>query len=1166
MADEYRRMRQLTGTPAEWAASSLVIGDAEIAVERLGNRSKIKLGNGTSVFAQLPYLDVGDSGAGNIAPNTLPKSNGNGSFVNSLVVDDGTTVVTNGDAIINGDLVVDSTSTFTGLVTANNLVSTTKPLGTDNTSVATTAFVHDAVDGLLSDAALTFVAKAGDTMSGPLAISAGGLLVNGNSQFINTVEGPTAAPGTSNQQLATTAFVQEAMGGGGDVYVKRAGDTMVGPLVINHALGLESTSVSCISFVVTGLGTAPTAPPGTDDESLATTAFVMAAVAAGGGGGGVPEAPIDGRLYGRKDAFWTEILGDAGGGPYVIRAGDTMTGKLAITNTSGDLLSLTTTAVRGSGNNTIRFRDPTGNKGHIGFAFSNDDMFVINQLAGRNLVLGTGNLQTFVIEGTNHYVGIGTLTPTSRLTVNDGFISVNRFANPSMVSLRTAGGLNGAPAITGANVTVGYVGASGFDGTVYREVASIGMSTVSATSGTSAEGRMVFNTVPSGSLVPVERMRISGNGIVSVGTTSTDPLGRSIPAGLRVGPGSPNSYTSLEINAGAGAGAYPLLCMGTNGSQHFELATGPTVGGVTFSALGATSNIIFLNNGGQNRLQITPEGNVGIGTNSPNEKLEVAGGIYASGGVFVDQELSVTGEAFVGRLAVDDSATVGGTLTVASTAEITGMLTTRSGITLSNDASVYGVAATVDAPRGSGFRGILSNEEYAYQGVNLPHYGIQYAVTNESGGNIVGTFSAYYGLRFNSLGVERMRINQLGNVGIGTITPSVKLDISGDAPSITARVRNNSVGLSNYAELLLETSNSFNGIGRASIKGASANDGNSDTVMIFATTSGTNPVATEKMRLDQFGNLGIGISQPVRPLHVAGTIMSNSATSAGIEFSTPAAFWSIYTPNAGNALIFKDLQFATEVGRFESGAFHVGAVGNVPGGSRTLAINAGDAATAALNFNILGVNKTNLFWHTPTNICYLDTPYFVIRTVDGAERYHFSSIGILPVPDNALVMGNGTNRWNSVWAANGAIQTSDAREKDWLGPLTTEELAAAKSIAKGIGKYRWLDIATSDKLHIGVTAQNVIEAMEAQGLDALEYGLVVFTEWEAVEEVPATPPTEEVRDEDGNIITPANPGFSGRPGREAGDRYSVRYDELNMFIHAAQEQRLAALEEALEGG
>ena len=59
------RMRQLIGTTAEWAADDIVIGDGEIAAERLIDGSvRIKIGNGVDPFSALIYAGGGGSGFG----------------------------------------------------------------------------------------------------------------------------------------------------------------------------------------------------------------------------------------------------------------------------------------------------------------------------------------------------------------------------------------------------------------------------------------------------------------------------------------------------------------------------------------------------------------------------------------------------------------------------------------------------------------------------------------------------------------------------------------------------------------------------------------------------------------------------------------------------------------------------------------------------------------------------------------------------------------------------------------------------------------------------------------------------------------------------------------------------------------------------------------------
>lgn len=187
--------------------------------------------------------------------------------------------------------------------------------------------------------------------------------------------------------------------------------------------------------------------------------------------------------------------------------------------------------------------------------------------------------------------------------------------------------------------------------------------------------------------------------------------------------------------------------------------------------------------------------------------------------------------------------------------------------------------------------------------------------------------------------------------------------------------------------------------------------------------------------------------------------------------------------------------------------------------------------------------------------------------------------------DNAYTVGTSARRFQTIYAATGTINTSDARLKCDFRNLATAEIAAARDIARAIGVYRWRDAVdckgADAREHIGPTVQRAIEIMQGYGLNPFNYGFICYDEWEreviehpaieAQQAVPATDAAPEVRDGAGNIITPAvpaNPGFPAVEARaaytevtlEAGDRYAFRYDELAMFIAASQEARLAALE------
>jgi len=161
-----------------------------------------------------------------------------------------------------------------------------------------------------------------------------------------------------------------------------------------------------------------------------------------------------------------------------------------------------------------------------------------------------------------------------------------------------------------------------------------------------------------------------------------------------------------------------------------------------------------------------------------------------------------------------------------------------------------------------------------------------------------------------------------------------------------------------------------------------------------------------------------------------------------------------------------------------------------------------------------------------------------------------SAIGITatfaPGSDNAYQLGAAGNRWTVVYAQSGTINTSDAREKEWRGGLNDAELRVAKRLSKLTGVYQWRDALDQKggaaRLHVGVTAQDVKAAFEAEGLDGFRYGMLCYDQWGSI---------DAVIDDEGNEVAPAS---------KAGDRYGVRYDELLAFIAAGFEARLSAME------
>ena len=171
--------------------------------------------------------------------------------------------------------------------------------------------------------------------------------------------------------------------------------------------------------------------------------------------------------------------------------------------------------------------------------------------------------------------------------------------------------------------------------------------------------------------------------------------------------------------------------------------------------------------------------------------------------------------------------------------------------------------------------------------------------------------------------------------------------------------------------------------------------------------------------------------------------------------------------------------------------------------------------------------------------------------------------------DNAQSLGTASKRWSTVYAGTGTINTSDAREKTTITPLSAAELAAAALMAKEIGSYQFLasiaEKGDAARHHIGLTVQRAIEIMEANGLNPFKYGFICHDTWpDIVIEHPATEAVDDELDEEGNVVRPGTPAKDATTEivQAAGDRYAFRYDQLALFIAAGFEARLSALETA----
>jgi hypothetical protein len=219
-----------------------------------------------------------NAGSGPASPLTLSDillndPAGGSGVVNSVFGRTGTVIAQTGDYLVGQ---VSGAAPLASPPLTGTPTAPTPPLNDNTTRIATTAFVTSAfvsppvtsvfgrtgaVVAMNNDYSVTQVNGAAPLASPPLT---------------GTPTAPTAAPGTSTTQLATTAFVQAALPAAGVTsFNSRTG--AVAPASGDYTVGQVTGAAPLASPALTGVPTAPTPTIGDSSTKLATTQFVQQA-------------------------------------------------------------------------------------------------------------------------------------------------------------------------------------------------------------------------------------------------------------------------------------------------------------------------------------------------------------------------------------------------------------------------------------------------------------------------------------------------------------------------------------------------------------------------------------------------------------------------------------------------------------------------------------------------------------------------------------------------------------------------------------------------------------------------------------------------------------------------------------------------------------------------
>jgi hypothetical protein len=463
-----------------------------------------------------------------------------------------------------------ATTTQPGIVQLAD--SPTTLAGTNGTMAVTPAGLQATINALpaapvqatVSTVGITRYATVAESTAGTLstaAVTPNGLEARvaaipvGSTSAVGLVELATnaeAITGTDTMRVISAAAMQAKL----DTLGLSTSPTFT-DVNITHRLGIISAWASNIALRVTGA----LASGNTAEYGAAIQPTFNSSVTANGYG-----LRID--LYTQAAAFTLAAMTGLSVGSPTLGAGSTIGAYTAI-DMLGDTVSGTSYGLRGqlaAGTNRWNlYLDGTANNyvnGSLGigtttFGTSAGRVLALAlgtapttspadsvQLwaADRGAVVGKGSLHLRTEDGTSHVfgdrVGIGTLTPISMLdigmphsilfTAHIGSDTQSTFAvttahasNTSVLGLERARGTHAAMTSTLAEDLLGLIQFVGYTDTripsvQIRAYAEAGY----GTTGTDGPGRLSVHTVPDGSNVPIERLRIESSGNVGIGATT----------------------------------------------------------------------------------------------------------------------------------------------------------------------------------------------------------------------------------------------------------------------------------------------------------------------------------------------------------------------------------------------------------------------------------------------------------------------------------------------------------------------------------------------------------------------------------------------------------------------------------------------------------------------
>ena len=383
------------------------------------------------------------------------------------------------------------------------------------------------------------------------------------------------------------------------------------------------------------------------------------------------------------------------------------------------------------------------------------------------------------------------------------------------------------------------------------------------------------------------RMTVLGTGNVGIGTTS--PVAK------------------LDITSTT-SGSEGLRVDGASGGFAFVVKGGTDY--TTHTRAGATIGVNYFTTPPANGLIV--EGNVGIGTTSPNYKLDIEGAdliraYNPSGSASIQIKASANNNSSIDFADPDDT----------NVGQIIYRHADNSMSFDTNDIEKMRITSAGNVGIGTATPINYTNQtSLTINGTDNSR--VDFKVGNAIKAELTASASSFFishsgDIRMYTAASERMRIDSSGNVGIGTTTPAAKLDVEGGGrfegnvgigTAPTSRqlsvFRTTAGSIANF--LHYTDSSNFQGLyiqvsqttDMVTLQSSGASGGG------FIFSSGN----AEKIRFTATGNVGIGTTTPGQKLEVAGRIRvttdptiefyESSSKRGGIQWSTANDYTNIF--------------------------------------------------------------------------------------------------------------------------------------------------------------------------------------------------------------------------------------------------------------------------------